>query len=462
LWLICEAGLAEWLSGQPPFITAWVRGHQFAAERALCALLPVPGRADCKSPLPSVALRALDELTPWHVSGLPERLPPRVEEVLLGIAQEALNNALKHAKPKTIRVRLERGTGEARLEVMDDGVGFDVDGGRRRGGLGLRGMSERAAKVRARLSIDSVEEGGTRVRVVVPLGAVAPAPAPAPAVFTFAHASDTHIAPASAARTRRLRVLVDSLQPAFVLIAGDLVRDALRVGEAEATSYYELFLSELRQFTTPAWTVPGNHEVFGIEQAKSHVEATHPLFGRKMYQHYLGPDYYSFTYGGIHFVGLNSVDVDGPSYYGHVDSLQLAWLARDLARIPATMPVVTFSHIPLVSTIEGLNGYTDAPPAPSVITVGGTTVFRHVVSNVTEVRAVLRARPHRLALGAHVHAGEKIAYEIGGVRTRFEQSPAVVGPSEVGPLTFPSGFTVYTVRGGVIDGGRFVGIETGP
>ncbi|MBK8006847.1 MAG: metallophosphoesterase [Gemmatimonadetes bacterium] len=276
------------------------------------------------------------------------------------------------------------------------------------------------------------------------------------------HASDTHISPASAARTRRLRALVDSLRPAFLLIAGDLVRDALRVGEAEATSYYELFMGELAQFVTPAWTVPGNHEIFGIEQDKSHVEATHPLFGRKMYQHYLGPDYYSFTYGGVHFVGLNSVDVDGPSYYGHVDSLQLAWLARDLARIPATMPVVTFTHIPLVSTIEGLNGYTDAPPAPSVITVGGTTVFRHVVSNVTEVLAVLRARPHPLALGAHVHAGEKISYEVGGVRTRFEQSAAVVGPSEIGPLTFPSGFTVYTVRGGVIDEGRFVGIETGP
>jgi len=72
-----------------------------------------------------------------------------------------------------------------------------------------------------------------------------------------------------------------------------------------------------------------------------------------------------------------------------------------------------------------------------------------------------QGRPHVLALGAHVHAGEKIAYEIGGVRTRFEQSPAVVGPSEVGPLAFPSGFTVYTVRDGVIDAGRFVPIEVG-
>ncbi len=282
------------------------------------------------------------------------------------------------------------------------------------------------------------------------------APAPAPSTFTFVHASDTHIAPASVERTRRLRTLVDSLQPAFVLVAGDLVRDALRVGEAEARSYYDLFMQEIGQFTSPTWTVPGNHEIFGIEQHLSHVEASHPLFGRKMYHHYLGPDYYSFTYGGVHFVGLNTVDNEGPSYYGHVDSLQLAWLERDLARIPAAMPVVTFNHIPMVSAMETLGGYTDDPPAPTLITVRGKTVFRHLVSNVDEVLAILRARPHILALGAHAHAGEKIALDVDGVRTRFEQSPATVGPSRRGPLVFTSGFTVYTVHNGTIDAGRFV------
>lgn len=300
-----------------------------------------------------------------------------------------------------------------------------------------------------------VDDGPSRVEFAL-------APARAPEAFTFVHASDTHIAPASVGRTRRLRALVDSMRPAFVLIAGDLVRDALRVPEAEATSYYELFMRELGQFATPAWTVPGNHEIFGIEQRLSRVEATHPLFGRKMYHRYLGPDYYSFTHGGVHFVGLNTIDVDGQSYFGHVDSLQLAWLARDLARIPSTMPVVTFNHIPMVSSMDAFGGYTDDPPAPTLITVRGTTVFRHLVSNAAEVLAVLRARPHVLALGSHMHAGEKLRFEIGGTSTRFEQSAAVVGPTRRGPLTFPSGFTLYTVRRGVIDAGQFVPIVTPP
>ena len=168
--------------------------------------------------------------------------------------------------------------------------------------------------------------------------------APAPAEFTFVHASDTHISPASRARTERFRAMVDSIRPDFAIVTGDLVKDALRVGEAEATGYYQLFQEEASRFTVPLWTVPGNHENFGIERRKSHVSPDNPLYGRAMYRHYRGPDYYSFTYGGIHFVGLNSVDIADTAYYGHVDSVQVAWLARDLAQVPAPTPVQTRSR----------------------------------------------------------------------------------------------------------------------
>ena len=282
------------------------------------------------------------------------------------------------------------------------------------------------------------------------------APAPRAREFRFVHASDTHIAPASADRTRRLGALVDSLAPAFLIITGDLVRDALRVGEAEATSYYELFVRETSAFHTPLRTVPGNHENFGIERDKSHVSATHPLYGRAMYHKYLGPDYYSFNYGGIHFVGLNTADIEDQWYYGHVDSLQLAWLERDLAVVPATMPVVSFDHIPFVSTVEGFNGYMDGGPAPSLITVRGKTVYRHTVSNAGEVLSVLRQRRLVLALGGHFHAAEKVVYEIDGVRTRFNLAAAIVGPTNSNGLRWPSGVTLYTVRDGVIDDGTFI------
>ena len=277
--------------------------------------------------------------------------------------------------------------------------------------------------------------------------------------LTFIHASDTHISPASLARTRRLRALVDSIRPGLLLITGDLVRDALRVGEEEATGYYELFARERNAFRTPVFTVPGNHENFGIERDTSHVPATHPLYGRGMYHHYFGPDYYSFTRGGVHFVGLNTVDIDDQRYYGHVDSLQIAWLERDLALVPADMPVVTFDHIPFVTTFEGLNGYNDRPPAPSLITVRGKTVYRHTVSNAGEVLAVLRKHRYVLALGGHLHATERIEYEMTGVRTRFNQISAVVGDSRGAGLESISGVTLYRVKNGEIDAGRFIPLE---
>jgi 3',5'-cyclic AMP phosphodiesterase CpdA len=280
--------------------------------------------------------------------------------------------------------------------------------------------------------------------------------------FTFIHASDTHIAQAVLSRTQRFRALADSLNPAFVIITGDLVRDALRVGEPEATGYYELFGREAALFKNPVWTIPGNHENFGIERDKSKVAVAHPLYGRKMYRHYRGPDYYSFNYGGVHFVGLNSVDIDDKWYYGHVDSAQIAWLERDLTMVPPAMPVVTFNHIPFFSSSEILAGYTDEGLAPTLITVNGKTTFRHTVSNAREVLALLRKHRHVLALGGHIHAGEHIEYEADNIRTMFNQAPAIVGPRTSAGVQFPSGFTLYTVRDGVLDGGRFLLLATDP
>jgi hypothetical protein len=273
--------------------------------------------------------------------------------------------------------------------------------------------------------------------------------------FSFVHASDTHISQQTAARTRRLRELADSLRPEFVLITGDLVRDALRVNETEARGYYDLFAAERRSFRAPVFTVPGNHENFGIETRRSRVDPRHPLFGRAMYRDYFGPDYFSFTRGGVHFVGLNSVDVEGEWYYGHVDSLQLAWLRRDIAAIPATMPVVTFNHIPFYMTADQVNGYDDEPPAPTLITVNGKPQFRHAVSNAADVLALLGPRRPVLALGGHIHFAETI--ERAGEMVRFATSAATVGPAGARP----SGFTLYTVRDGVIDKGRFVPLDPG-
>jgi signal transduction histidine kinase len=107
---------------------------------------------------------------------------PRVElpferaEVLYRIAQEALNNAVKHARARRVTVRLRADAENARLEVSDDGVGFTVpsalDPALRAtgmGGLGLVGMRERAESIGARLRLRSAPGEGTTIEVVVPI-----------------------------------------------------------------------------------------------------------------------------------------------------------------------------------------------------------------------------------------------------------------------------------------------------
>jgi 3',5'-cyclic AMP phosphodiesterase CpdA len=217
----------------------------------------------------------------------------------------------------------------------------------------------------------------------------------------------------------------------------------------------------MARFTAPVWSVPGNHENFGIERHLSKVSPEHPLYGKKMYRHFLGPNYYSFDRGGVHFVGLDTVDVDDLWYYGHVDETQLGWLEGDLAQVPPGKPVVTFNHIPFFSASETIRGYTEEPPAPTLIQVAGTTRFRHTVSNAAAVLAVLRGHPHPLALAGHIHAREKLELELAGTPTRFHQAAAVVGPSRGAGLEMRSGVVLYRLREGQIDDGRFIALDEG-
>lgn len=92
-------------------------------------------------------------------------LSRRVEESLYGIACEALNNILKHAKASKVQVRLEPRGKDLVLEIVDDGVGFDPDAGWRSGGYGLRSLRERAEAIGATLKLSSQPGEGTRIEV---------------------------------------------------------------------------------------------------------------------------------------------------------------------------------------------------------------------------------------------------------------------------------------------------------
>ena len=92
---------------------------------------------------------------------------PARDGEILRIAQEALQNALKHARANRIAVRLAAADGRPLLEVSDDGVGFDPDAPALRSRrLGLTSMEERARRIGAALEIDSTPGAGTTVRLL--------------------------------------------------------------------------------------------------------------------------------------------------------------------------------------------------------------------------------------------------------------------------------------------------------
>jgi two-component system sensor histidine kinase UhpB len=95
-----------------------------------------------------------------------ERFQPELETMMYRLAQEALNNVVKHARADAVDVVLERSSDYVSLIVEDNGVGFDpADAQAVSAGLGLIGMRERAALVGADLQIESTPGRGTTVIV---------------------------------------------------------------------------------------------------------------------------------------------------------------------------------------------------------------------------------------------------------------------------------------------------------
>jgi signal transduction histidine kinase/DNA-binding response OmpR family regulator len=90
-----------------------------------------------------------------------------VEEELYRIAQEALNNSLRHAAATTVTVYIYAKDERVEMEIVDNGKGFDPGATQDRGGLGLIGIRERAAKIGGSLTLQSAPGEGTTVRVAI-------------------------------------------------------------------------------------------------------------------------------------------------------------------------------------------------------------------------------------------------------------------------------------------------------
>jgi signal transduction histidine kinase len=119
------------------------------------------------------ARRDLGVEVSFQLDGQPRRLGPEAELAIFRIVQEALNNVGRHAEAGYATVRLTFDRGTVRVQVEDQGKGFEpparitelATGGH----YGLLGMHERAQLVGAQLSLDTAPGAGTRISVELPL-----------------------------------------------------------------------------------------------------------------------------------------------------------------------------------------------------------------------------------------------------------------------------------------------------
>jgi signal transduction histidine kinase len=121
------------------------------------------------------AVAALDPVTATHVAfdvqGTPRDLAPAAQNHVLRVALEAVTNALKHANPSRIEVRLNFEPDHLTLTVRDDGRGFDSQRlpPPTSGHFGLFGMRERADKLHGQLVLLSTPGQGTQIQLTIPV-----------------------------------------------------------------------------------------------------------------------------------------------------------------------------------------------------------------------------------------------------------------------------------------------------
>jgi len=137
---------------------------------------PVWARPSLRSELS----RLLEELSATHQVAVgfefdcPPDIPePPISDSLSAVIKEAVNNALRHAKPSTVDVRVVCHGDVVRASISDDGIGFDTSGESE--GLGLNNMAERVEESMGSLFIDSVPGRGTVVHIAFPLRLAEPA-----------------------------------------------------------------------------------------------------------------------------------------------------------------------------------------------------------------------------------------------------------------------------------------------
>ncbi|RYG87255.1 GAF domain-containing sensor histidine kinase [bacterium] len=188
--ILMQLGAAEEMTSNTPVVPVMNRIRDIAREgltearRSVLALRPDEERQTGGL---RVALRQLAErstvtgriVSRFEDDAVTTGLPPEHEHALLRIAQEAVINAIQHAQPSQIHIRLSAEGELLQLAVRDDGCGLQAAPELyAQQGFGLTNMRERAEAIGGRWELESAPGAGTTIRVRVPKGRATPSMVP--------------------------------------------------------------------------------------------------------------------------------------------------------------------------------------------------------------------------------------------------------------------------------------------
>ncbi len=223
-----------------------------------------------------------------------------------------------------------------------------------------------------------------------------------------AHITDVHITPERSSpdgvAAMFQHMFGKDWAPELIINSGDAVMAVDgKVSGAKAETYINLWKAAVKNVSVPIRSCLGNHDVWDGHEPTDAIPAK--LKGFDLMTGVLGmpAPYYSFDQGGWHFIALNSV-CNWPNY-GQLSDEHIKWLVEDLAKTPASTPVLVYSHLPIVSVTSSLYG--DSYKKADGVLV--PKVWQHVDCWI--ISEIFRKHPNvKLCLSGHMHTCDRCEY----------------------------------------------------
>jgi Icc protein len=236
-------------------------------------------------------------------------------------------------------------------------------------------------------------------------------------LLRIAQITDIHVLPkldAGKGFTACLRHIQDQPDPPEIILnSGDCIMDSTRAPAKSTDAQWDVWKSVLKsECSLPMYPVLGNHDVWGWDTKKSGTKGDEPGWGKGKAMDALGlaKPYYSFTRGGWHFIGLDTVhpleDAWPDVFTARLDEEQFAWLQADLAALDPKMPVMIFSHIPIFSMAPIFNQFTDLGPRAHI------TIDRSdMLTDYHRLKELFKSHKNvKAAVAGHIHLLDRVDY----------------------------------------------------